>query len=184
MLAEKRIDGIIRWLERLKKSYKSGAMESALMDAECARADLEMLRQEVWSKAVPSAVPHNGIRASAVFRAAVLAAAIVMSYVAPLAKDIPSVVIEHNPETLTLAEPIVIVREDAPSDEVPAQAQRTQGQKKAAKRTQSPARKRAAQVQPDMKPAPARTVPYDKVFSLVQTGQRALKNTSTVIKID
>ena len=183
MLAEKRIDGIIRWLERLKKSYKSGAMESALMDAECARADLEVLRQEVWSKAVPSAVPHNGIRASAVFRAAVLAAAIVMSYVAPLAKDVPSVVIEHNPETLTLAEPIVIVREDTPSYEAPAPVQRTPVQKKTAKRTPSPARKRV-QAQPDVKPAPVRTVPYDKVFSLVQTGQRALKNTSTVIKID
>ena len=61
MLADKRIDGIIRWLERLKKSYKSGAMESALMDAECARADLEMLRQEVWSTAQRRVVPHNRV---------------------------------------------------------------------------------------------------------------------------
>ena len=142
-----------------------------------------MFRITVWSKAVPSAVPHNGIRASAVLRAALLAVAIVMSYVAPLAKDVPSVVIEHNPETLTLAEPIVIVREDAPSDEVPAPTVRTTSPKKAAKRTSSPARHRV-QAQPDVKPAPVRTVPYDKVFSLVQTGQRALKNTSTVIKID
>ena len=47
MLVEKRVAGIIRWLERLKKSYSSGALESALMDAECARADLENLRLAV-----------------------------------------------------------------------------------------------------------------------------------------
>ena len=166
MLAEKRIDGIIRWLERLKKSYKSGAMESALMDAECARADLEVLRQEVWSKAVPSAPVMLPSLPPAVVGAVPCRAAGL-----------------KTAETLTLAEPIVIVREDAPSYEAPAPVQRTPVQKKTAKRTPSPARKRV-QAQPDVKPAPVRTVPYDKVFSLVQTGQRALKNTSTVIKID
>lgn len=46
---DRKIAGIIRWLERFQNSYNSGAMESALMDAECARADLEDLRKDVWS---------------------------------------------------------------------------------------------------------------------------------------
>ena len=44
---DRRIAGIIRWLERFQSSYRSGAIESALMDAECARADLEDLRSDV-----------------------------------------------------------------------------------------------------------------------------------------
>ena len=47
---ERRVAVIIRWLERCVKSYKSGAMESALMDAECARADMENLRGDLWEK--------------------------------------------------------------------------------------------------------------------------------------
>ena len=165
-------------------------MESALMDAECARADLEVLRQEVWST-TRARVVHtpSHIKGKAgvgfVLRTLSLAAVIVMSYVVPLAKDVPSVVIEHNPETLTLAEPIVIVREEVPAGEAPAAQQRAPSPKKAAAKRTTPAQPRKrAQVQPSAKPSPVRTVPYDKVFSLVQTGQRALKNTSTVIKLD
>ena len=47
---EKRVAGIIRWLERCVKAYKDGAVESALMDAECARADIEALRGDLWRK--------------------------------------------------------------------------------------------------------------------------------------
>ena len=47
---ERRVAGIIRWLERCIKAYKDGAVESALMDAECARADMETLRSELWEK--------------------------------------------------------------------------------------------------------------------------------------
>ena len=47
---ERRIAGIVRWLDRCLKACKAGALESALMDAECARADIERLRDEVWKK--------------------------------------------------------------------------------------------------------------------------------------
>jgi hypothetical protein len=47
---EKRVAGIIRWLERCLKAYKAGAVESALMDVECARADIESLREDLWAK--------------------------------------------------------------------------------------------------------------------------------------
>ncbi|MCL2010206.1 MAG: hypothetical protein FWG71_06625 [Synergistaceae bacterium] len=47
---ERRVAGIIRWLERCVRAYKEGAVESALMEAECARADIEALRGELWNK--------------------------------------------------------------------------------------------------------------------------------------
>ena len=51
---EKRTDAVIRWLERMKIAYSSGAVESAYMDAECARADLEDLRSDVFAVMKPS----------------------------------------------------------------------------------------------------------------------------------
>ena len=47
---ERRIAVIMRWLERCLNEYRAGSLESALMDAECARADIETLRQDVWAK--------------------------------------------------------------------------------------------------------------------------------------
>jgi hypothetical protein len=47
---EKRIAGIIRWLERCLEAHRAGEMESALMDVECAQADMDLLRDRVWSK--------------------------------------------------------------------------------------------------------------------------------------
>ena len=32
---ERRTAAVIRWLERFQNSYRAGALESALMDAEC-----------------------------------------------------------------------------------------------------------------------------------------------------
>ena len=58
-LLDKRVAGIIRWLERLKKSYSAGSMENALMDAECARADLENLRLDVWANLDPNLKPEK-----------------------------------------------------------------------------------------------------------------------------
>lgn len=175
-LVDKRVAGIIRWLERLRESYSSGAMESALMEAECARADLENLRRDVWAKVKPVEVHGHRMNFAA---PAFLALVIVLFAVAPLAKDIPAPVIEQDKNTLTLAQPIIIVREDAPKPE----AQTPVTLKKPARRVTTP--KRAASPSASSKPAPkiTKTVPYDKVLSLVQTGQKALKNDKSVITI-
>ena len=177
---EKRIAAIQRWLERAKQSYASGAVESALMDTECARADLEGLRKEVWCEA--GNFPRKNY-SRPVLKAVSLAAIAVMASVTPLAKDPPLPPAVHDPITLTLAEPIIIVREETP----PAPAPQPQKEKTPARRTT--ARKTARKTPPAPAPAPSRTestpakkVAYDKVASLVQTGERALKKTSTVIK--
>lgn len=70
---ERRVADIVRWMERFEKSYRSGAIESALMDAECARADLDDLRSDVWSSVGSKAV--GGRSRCRIFAAAVSIAA-------------------------------------------------------------------------------------------------------------
>ena len=116
VLIDKRVAGIIRWLERLKQSYSSGALESALMDAECARADLENLRQDVWAKVNPEEIQETKIFSRLIHasKIAFLAMLVVLSAVFPIAKDVQITVIatEQDKAELVLAEPILIVRED------------------------------------------------------------------------
>ena len=193
VLVDKRVAGIIRWLERLKKSYSSGAMESALMDAECARADLENLRLDVWATLDPEAKTTKKIFSRVLNDARVmsLAALIVMLTVFPLSKEIQPPAIEHDKKTITLAEPIIVIREEKneikndnniinanAAAKSPKKTQRTAAAKKP--QQTAPAKLHAEKI--EKKEAEQKTVAYDKVFSLMQTGQRALKNNSTVIK--
>lgn len=157
---EKRADGVIRWLERMKSAYSSGAVESAYMDAECARADLEDLRSEFLRP------KERVVILPAIARVIFLAMMIVMIGVMPLSRE--SVVIEPEPEAVMLSEPLV---KPEPQPKKP--------RKPASKRPVQP-----APVKPASKPkvsAPTKTVAYDKVYSLVQTGQRALRNDKSVI---
>lgn len=190
MLVEKRVAGIIRWLERLKKSYSSGAMESALMDAECARADLENLRQDVWAKIRPGSHQDSAIFSCVMssVRTLSLAVIIVLLSVVPLSREIAAPVSETPKSERVRLEPIIVIREYEPPKQA-AQADRqenTPAVKQSARKRNVPKRTQTAQAPNTSAPKPqttVRTVPYDKVYSLIQTGQRALKNNSTVIKV-
>ena len=119
MIVEKRIAGIIRWLERLKQSYSSGAIENALMDAECARADLEDLRLAVWSKVRPDARTNGSSFLRSAVYALPLSVMIVMLMVMPLSREVVPVQpveleAEAEPDKTVLAEPIIVVREAPP----------------------------------------------------------------------
>ncbi|MBR0095055.1 MAG: hypothetical protein IJP91_07235 [Synergistaceae bacterium] len=185
ILVDKKVAGIIRWLERLKKSYSSGAMESALMDAECARADLETLRLDVWATLDPEAKPGNRIfsRLMSFSRVASLAVLIVLLAVFPISRDVKAPAAEPLNKAVTLAEPIIVIREErakAKSDIEEVRAVRPKKPVKTASVRKTPPtapeRVQAAEPKPEQK-----AVAYDKVFSLMQTGQRALKNNSSII---
>lgn len=191
MVVDKRVAGIICWLERLKQSYSSGAMEVALMDAECAKADLEILRADVWKKVKPKENNKNKIFSLALSFAKpfFLAVIIVMLMVFPISKEInsPLTVVEKK-EELVLAEPIIIVREyEKPKNEIPHTPQKIAKSQK--RSTPSQPQKTVASVakaenlEKVDKNIKAKTVPYDEIFSLVQTGHRALKKDNSVIKV-
>ena len=189
MLVEKRIAGIIRWLERLKQSYSSGLIESALMDAECARADLENLRQDVWAQVRPRESSVNALSRMGLYvlRVLSLSVLIVMVHVVPLSREMPVPAAERAPVAKVSSAPIIIIREyEAPKPEAPAVPTPSPAPRKqpAARRTAQKRTQAQANTAPAVKTqASAGTVPYDKVYSLIQTGQRALKNNSSVIKI-
>ena len=196
VLVDKKVAGIIRWLERLKKSYSSGAMESALMDAECARADLENLRLDVWATIDPNAKKDNKIFSHIVnfSRITSLALIIVLMAVFPISKEIQAPALEYQKNEVTLAEPIVIVREEkinlSDNNNVNEVRITNNNNIKSKKPVKTANIKKSLPVVPEKnekhekKPVnQQKAVAYDKVFSLMQTGQRALKNNSSVIKI-
>ena len=197
-LVEKRVAGIIRWLERLKQSYSSGAMENALMDAECAKADLEILRADVWKKISDktSETHENKILTHAVnfSKIAVLAAIIILTAVFPISKEIPAKAIEEVKEKIVLAEPIQIIYENPSASSatqtsvssIPSVSRKKQAAPKAAKvqskNAELPQKERAFEVEKVGKKQ--KKVAYEELFSLMQTGQKALKNNKSVVKID
>lgn len=210
LAVDKRADAVIRWLERMKKSYRSGAVESAYMDAECARADLEDLRSDVFAGMNPVRRSERLESISRGIRTVFLAAVIVLTTVAPLWReaDLPvsplskgdrnvarvlaspaqgdvsqrddGVVGKHNSRGDEM--PIVIVRE---TEVPPVPAHDTKPRKSRKSQPQKPGKSSQPQqaAQSPTPKQPAKTVAYDKVYSLVQTGQRALKNDNSVIKL-
>ena len=178
----------------MKKSYSDGAIESALMDAECARADLETLRNDVWQKVKPASHNENKFfhALAYILRCVSLAVIVILFSVVPLAKDIMPVQIvsdEMNASISHEPEHVTVVREDE-KHEVRTAYTRTESSISSSKRQ---VRRQTAQKKTE-KPAvntrtvtanqaPQKTVPYDKVLSLVQTGQRALKENTSVINI-
>lgn len=195
VLVDKKVAGIIRWLERLKTSYSSGAMESALMDAECARADLENLRLDVWATLESKTQTGNKFfsRVMNFSRVASLTALIVLTAVFPISKEVQAPALEYKKSEITLAEPIVVIREEKIKFESDNNLSETHTVNSAKpKRTakianiKKPVPMSSSSLTEEKAKVPAETqkaVAYDKVFSLMQTGQRALKNNSSVVKV-
>ena len=185
---EKRVAGIIRWLERMKKSYRDGAIECALMDAECARADLETLRNDVWQKVKP--VKHEHKNFLAFIRAFSLSVIVILFSVSPIARDIvPVQSVKEEMNSLIEPRPIIVIREDEKhevrtaaktSTTITASSKRQSRRQTAQKKSEKPAVNTRTVTSNQ---TAQKTVPYDKVFSLVQTGQRALKENNSVINI-
>lgn len=195
---DRKVAGIIRWLERMKKSYSAGAIESALMDAECARADLETLRNDVWQK-VKAPVHKSSDGIMRILKCVSLAAIVIFFHVSPLAKDnVPVQSVKEEMKALTQShpKPIIIIREYEKEKEVEVEevkelkhdvkVTRTEAtQKKLSRRqvTQKKVEKPVVNSGAVTRQVQQKTVPYDKVLSLVQTGQRALKENPSVISI-
>ena len=177
MQIDRKIAAIIRWLERLKKSYSSGSLETALMDAECARADIEDLTHEVWSRVSPHARQSSPIFLKAA-QILTLSVSVIAVWVSPLSREsIPEVPAPLPPAPeVRPAEPQAVIPVPAPEPKRPPRRRQTSPP---APKPQAPKPALTAPVPPK----PTKTVAEDEIYSLIQTGRRALKNDKTVIKI-
>ena len=204
---EKRVAGIVRWLERFQRAYRSGAIESALMDAECARADLETLRRDVWSTLDPSCSPRR--------RRAPLGRAIVSALLVVLATAVPVSVAQRERGFEEAGEPLpydslfawsaLNLRTagrglDGASGVAETGSVLTPSSALAISQPKPPLAFPRAHAEP--RPGPGlrpsgktggerarsvedeKKVPYETVFALLQTGERVLKNERPVIAVD
>lgn len=173
---ESRVDGVIRWLERMKQSYSSGKVETACMDVECARADLEDLRTDIFA----GITPRRKDSITAMFaRMSALSVMIVMMTAVPLSREkLPPIIDEALIQPPKAEVPVKVI---PPAPEAVRQQQPPKSRKpsQALKRPT----KTASKPKPEPKPSPVKSPAYDKVYSLVQTGQRALKDDKSVIKV-
>ena len=194
---EKRIAGIIRWLERCLAACKAGATESALMDAECARADIDRLRSDLWN----SLERKHTIRTRTAFtptslRVAFLAFCAVLASAAPLAlpqeKRLQEAakLRESSPllEWVTPDEKMLLVNlrkrlSDANTAMISANGEQRVSLPKGQAAPAGKAAKEAGDALQDTKKEGI-SLPYDRIISLVQTGEKALRNEDPVIKID
>ena len=185
---DRRIAGIIRWLERFQSSYRSGAIESALMDAECARADLEDLRSDVWRSV--GVVRPSRVRRAVVGWLSSLVLLAVLAVPSPLSRE------ERLPPRrevrAAVQEPERRVETPPPAPAEAAPAPATSHAVRAEKRPASGRRTRTATAAPKpegaaavrLAPRDGDAVPYDKMFLLLQTGARALRDEGPAIRID
>ena len=83
---EKKIARITRWLDRCAKACSARSWQSALLDMECAKAELDEARSELWARAEGSARVSPVIRkAGRMTLAAALGLFLVLSVAGPLA---------------------------------------------------------------------------------------------------
>lgn len=187
---ERRIAAVIRWLERCLAACRTGAMESALMDVECARADLDRLREDVWTALERKHAPRaRGFLLPAPLGGVLVALVIVLAAAAPLApfqeRRMPAEPM-LSVEWVTPDEKMLLgnlrrrlSENNRPTASLPDRNEvenRTETQKRLAKRASVPSGRQDVKSDGGM--------PYDRLVELLQTGEKALKNERPVIKIE
>jgi hypothetical protein len=206
---ERRIAGIVKWLERCLKACKAGTLESALMDVECARADMERLRDEVWKKLGRRHSAKKRMQFIETRLKVILGAFVVVltaaTPVALLQEGLPregqereSVTLEWvTPDEKTLLGHLRKHLSDSNSfasiQPEPQRLQSPQLQSPELPQTRPQARisegERVIRAAPKREPKDATRddavgIPYDRIISLVQAGEKAMKNDEPAIKIE
>jgi hypothetical protein len=196
---ERYIAGIIRWMERCLKAYNAGSLESAFMDAECARADMERLRDELWTRLERR---HSAkLRRRRFFRPAevVFCAVSIM-----LATATPLTVLQDGRsadrrgdyalEWVTPDERVLLsnIRKrpenslalTTSADSIVPVLPRETSAKRKATDLGAPRKVDTAKEPPQEARKREMVIPYDQILSLVETGERAMKNSEPAIKVE
>jgi hypothetical protein len=173
------------------KACKAGALESALMDVECARADIERLRNEVWEKLEKRHLTKKRLRFFETPLKAILGAfVVVLTAATPVAlfqEGLPrerqepvtlewvtpdeKTLLGHLRKHLSDSNPFASIQPQV-QPRVQPQAPIVEREPKAVVHYDAPVRDSAADI------------PYDRIVSLVQAGEKAMKNDEPAIKIE
>ena len=207
---ERRVAGIIRWLERCVKAYKNGAVESALMDAECAKADMDTLRGDLWKKLEGRSVRARRASFFKASEAFLWALGIVLITAAPLTLQQDGAVRENRvdenftlewvtpdeiellgnlrkrpDETVAFLESPMNSVNTAPEEPI-AEPQIVPVPVPVPVRAAEPVRRRSPEP-PSLTSAqrkPETSLSYDSILSLIETGERAMKNEPPAIIVE
>ena len=202
-LMERHLKRVERWLKRCITACKCGSWGDALAEAECLEAETKGLREKLWTAAADDAlrVPSRGMGHSlfAALKIVVLALAIVLSAVIPIAFDPESGVLEFAPQresvvllSSTESDMINALRESLSSGnsgtvvisveipkEVTAAPESRRGAAMAAETISEPHPQ-----EPVEEEIPAvRRPSADEVISLIQVGQRALRSSEPGVTV-
>jgi len=196
---ERRVAGIIRWLERCINAYKGGAVESALMDAECARADIETLRGDLWKKIKGRhSVRTRRLNFFKMAETLFLTIGIMLITATPLALSQSEYAREdraNGPFVLEWVTPderelLGNIRK-RPDDSlamalIPEETIVEPVEAKAAPRTVEPAKRRSQEPPPlrSEQKKPETSLTYDSILSLIETGERAMKSEPPAIRVE
>jgi len=82
---EKKIARICRWLDRCAKACSAGSWSSALLDMECAKAELDEARTELWARSESASSGETVRRTALVLKISCLSMVFILALAAPLA---------------------------------------------------------------------------------------------------
>jgi hypothetical protein len=205
---ERRIASIIRWLERCLAARRAGFPENALMDAECAQAEMDRLRDELWKDLKTRHTLKRGVRASSVplpVRALLWGAVAVLAAATPLAFEKPDFVKEEpgkgeafslewvTPDEKTLlgnlrkrlsAGALALTSDSAEAGKDLVLTARRAAAKPAAGAPKTPVKPSPEKLETRPDPERADFIPYDHIITLVRTGESALKKQEPLIRVE
>jgi len=198
---EKKIARIARWLDRCSKACSAMSWQSALLDMECAKAELEEARAQLWARA------EGSVQASPVMRragrltlAAVLGLFLVLSIAGPLAvqaaRETVSIASGPSLEWVSTDEKALLsalrrnlsdanlARLSAEPEEngLAGEAEATTAARQADARRNSTVRQGGAKENLQNPSSSGRE--FDTIITLVQIGQKALRERESAIRFD
>ena len=198
---EKKIARIARWLDRCSKACSAMSWQSALLDMECAKAELEEARAQLWARA------EGSVQASPVMRragrmtlAAVLGLFLVLSVAGPLAvqaaRETVSIASGPSLEWVSTDEKALLsalrrnlsdanlARLSAEPEENPLsrETEMTTVARQAESKRNSTVRQGGAKEKLQNPSSSGRE--FDTIITLVQIGQKALRERESAIRFD
>ena len=204
---EKKMNRIQRWLDRCVTACKSGAWGSALMEVECLEAEIKSAREEIWAKAMiaPSVrKPTFRVFLRHLFRVSTVTLALLFALVLPLSLESEKRGGSFNAlseegmftwVTLDEGKMLEALRSDLSENnrgrvvEIPSILNQERTGAKVINNVELslPAVEKKAgekvRLKGDERSSNEEDVPVDKILSLIQMGQKAIRRVEPAVRV-